>query len=180
MRMNSFNPPNRAAREGLSPSPHHDENAEAQRGQMTCPQSHSFQFGASTSALHLCTKMLLHQKARKLWRASKHCTSYKGKMSESRARREKPILSRAVFWRHHHALKPVLLGLTSPVTQRTGLIFLPLRHFELGFCPCVRTQVPFRRAVVWEEDVTVTGKAPAGVFTVAPWHSPMGKHLCFF
>ena len=23
------------------------------------------------------------------------------------------------------------------------------RHFELGFCPCLRTQVPLRRAVVW-------------------------------
>ena len=32
MHMNEFNPPNHATREGLSPSPHHDEDAEAQRG----------------------------------------------------------------------------------------------------------------------------------------------------
>lgn len=175
--MNSFNPPNHATREGLSPSPRHEEDAEAQRGQMTCPQSHSFQFGASTSTLHPCTKMPLRRLGSSGEPANTAPLQGKNVVWEQSQDREKPIWAGPVFWCHHHALKPALPGLTSPVTQCTDLFFF-LKTLWVRLLPLCENPGPFQKGCGLEEDVTVTGPQRPVCLEAVCLDSQQGLYSC--
>lgn len=151
MRMNSFNPPNRCQ----GGSSHHPlimmrmlRHRQVKNDLSTVTQ---FLVWASTSLFTFVLKCFCRRLGNLESQQTLHL--YKGKMSEeSRARRERSPSEQGSVLTPPPCFEASTAGSNKSCDSTHWLGFSSLRHFELGFCPCVRTQVPFRRAVVWSED----------------------------